>query len=136
MADNFLNGSDLLVYIGANPVAFSRSCSISMNVNMADATTKDNNGYAESIPTTRSWECSVDGLGVWNSNIKEFMAAFTGKTLLDIKVKPRNAAASDLIYSGKCYIESLEISGEMEEGVTYSASLKGTGALTFAVATV
>lgn len=136
MADNFLNGSDLLIYIGANPVAFSRSCSISMNTAFADATTKDNNSYSESIPTTRSWECSVDGLAVFGSNIKDFMAAFTAKTLIDIKVSPRNAAASELVYKGKAYIESLEISGEMEDGVTYSVSLKGTGALTFAEATV
>lgn len=131
MAEKFLNGSDLLIYIGANPVAFSRSCSISMNTAMADCTTKDNDGYSESIPTTRSWECSVDGLGVWNSNIKEFMAAFQNKTALDIKFKPREVATGDLVYSGKAFIESLEISGEMEDGVTYSVSLKGTGALDF-----
>lgn len=132
MADNFLNGSDLLIYIGATPVAFSRSCSISMNTAFADATTKDNQHFAESIPTTRSWEMSVEGLGVWNSNIKDFMAAYQSQLSLDVKFSPRTTKTGDLQYTGKAFIESLEVSGKMEDGVTYSVKLKGSGALTFA----
>lgn len=136
MAENFINGSDLLLYIGVEPVGYSRSCSISMNQTMADVTTKSNDGFTESLPTTRSWECSVDGLAVWQENIKSFTQAFQNKTKLEIKFKPRAAVASDLIYSGFAYIESLEISSEMEDAVSFSLSMKGSGALTFAAATV
>jgi TP901-1 family phage major tail protein len=130
---NFLNGSDLLVYIGsgqtATAVGYSRSCSISLSTNMADATTKSNNGFSESIPTTKSWEISVEGLGVWNENIKQFVDAYNDRTPLVISFHPTQLASGQMKYSGTAYLESLEISGEMEDGVTYSVSFKGSGAL-------
>ncbi|MEJ5962819.1 phage tail tube protein [Pedobacter immunditicola] len=131
MADNFINGSDLVLFIGAEPIASSRSCSISMSVNMADATTKDNEGYSESIPTTRSWELSADGLAAWGGNIKELMTAFQNKTALQIKFSPRELATGDMVYSGTAYLESLEIDAPMEDGVSFSVSLKGSGKLLF-----
>jgi TP901-1 family phage major tail protein len=130
---NFLNGSDLLVYIGsgstATPVGYSRSCSISLSTNMADATTKSNDGFTEVIPTTKSWEVSVEGLGVWNDNIALFVNAYNARTPLAISFYPTQLATGQMKYSGTAYLESLEISGEMEDGVTYSVSLKGSGAL-------
>jgi len=131
MADNFINGSDLLVYIGAEPIAASRSCSISMSTNMADSTTKDNEGYSTSIPTTRSWELSVDGLASWGENVALLMQAFDDRTPLAIKFKPRNAVTGDMTYSGFAFLESLEFDAPLEDGVSFSASFKGTGKLLF-----
>jgi TP901-1 family phage major tail protein len=130
---NFLNGSDLLVFIGtgstATAIGYSRSCSISLSTNMADATTKSNDGFTEVIPTTKSWEVSVEGLGVWNDNIKQFVDAYSARTPLAISFYPKDITTGQMKYSGTAYLESLEISGEMEDGVTYSVSLKGSGAL-------
>ena len=132
MADNFINGSDLVLFIGSTPIASSRSCSISMSVNMADATTKDNEGYSESVPTTRSWEISADGLAAWDGNVVERMNAFQNRTALSVKFSPRILESGDKFYSGIAYLESLEIDAPMEDGVSYSVSLKGSGKLTFA----
>lgn len=130
---NFLNGSDLLVFIGtgqtATPIGYSRSCSISLSTNLADCTTKSNSGYTEVIPTTKSWEVSVEGLGIWNENIKQFVDAYNDRTPLAISFHPKDLASGQMKYSGTAYLESMEISGEMEDGVTYSVSLKGSGAL-------
>ncbi|MBE9598740.1 phage tail tube protein [Pedobacter sp. MC2016-24] len=135
MANNFTNGSDLLIYIGtgstATPVAFSRNCSISMSTNMADATTKSNDGFTEIIPTTKSWSIDTDGLGVWNGNIKEFMQIYDDRSPIQVSFKPRAVATGDLVYSGTAYIESLDIEAPMEDGVTFKISLKGSGKLDF-----
>ena len=128
-ADKFFSGSDLLVYIGAEPIGHSRSCSFSMSQNLADATTKSNNGFMEYVPTTRGWELSCDGLGVWNENINQFFNAINDRTPLIIKFSPRNAVSGTTYYSGTAYIESFDVSGEMEDGVTYSVSMKGSGIL-------
>lgn len=137
MANNFQNGSDLLIYIGtgstATPIAWSRNCSVSMSTNMADATTKSNDGWQESIPTTKSWSIDTDGLGVWNENIKDFMQIFDDRTPIQISFKPRNIVTDDMIYSGEAFIESLDIEAPMEDGVTFKVSLKGSGKLDFTV---
>lgn len=135
MANNFQNGSDLLIYIGtgstATPIGWSRNCSISMSTQMSDATTKTNLGWSESIPTLKSWSIDTDGLGVWNENIEEFMEIFNNRTPVQISFKPRNITTGDMIYSGLAFIESFDIEAPMEDGVTYKISLKGSGALDF-----
>ncbi|WP_316817282.1 phage tail tube protein [Pedobacter nyackensis] len=139
MANNFLNGSDLLVYLGtgqtATALGYSRNCSISLSTNMADATTKTNEGYTESIPTTKSWSVDADGLGVWNENIKQFVAAFDTRSPLHVSFKPSTVVSgTTMVYSGTAYIESLDIEAPMEDGVTYKLSLKGSGKLNIATA--
>ena len=100
-----------------------------MSQNLADATTKSNNGFMEYVPTTRGWEVSCDGLGVWNENINQFFNAVNNRTALTIKFAPRNAVSGTTYYQGTAFIESFDVSGEMEDGVTYSVSMKGSGIL-------
>lgn len=130
---NFLNGSDLLVYLGSGttvPIAYSRNCSVSLSVNLADTTTKSNNGWSESLPTTKSWSIDADGLGVWGENIKEFVAAFDSRLPLQVTFRPATIiSGSTQTYSGTAYIESLDIEAPMEDGVSYKLSLKGSGKL-------
>lgn len=123
------NGSDLLFFIGSTPIAMSRSCSISLNASMVDTTTKDSGSWAESIPTSRSWTGSAEGLVVWNDNLSDFTDAFIGKTLLSISFKQRVSATSDIVYNGEAWIESIEVSAEQDAAVTYSVNFTGTGAL-------
>lgn len=139
MANKFLNGSDLLVFLGtgstATALGYSRNCSVSLSTNMADATTKSNDGWEESIPTTKSWSVDADGLGVWGENIKEFVAAFDSRLPLQVSFKPSVVVTgTTMVYSGTAYIESLDIDAPMEDGVSYKLSLKGSGILKIATA--
>jgi Predicted secreted protein len=133
MANKFVNGSDLLVYLGTGtttPIAYSRNCSLALSVNLANATTKTNEGWEESIPTTKSWSIDTDGLGVWNENIKEFVAAFDSRLPLQVTFRPSTIVSGvTQTYKGEAYIESLDIEAPMEDGLTYKLSLKGSGKL-------
>lgn len=128
-ADKFFSGSDLLVYIGGTPIGHSRNCTFSMSQKLADATTKSNEGFMEYVPTTRSWDIKADGLGVWSENISTFFDAVNNRTALTVKFSPRNAVSGTTYYQGTAYIESFDVAGQMEDGVTYSVSMKGSGIL-------
>lgn len=134
MASKFVNGSDLLVYLGTGttvPIAYSRNCSLSLSVNIVDATTKSNDGWEESIATLKSWSIETDGLGVWTENIKEFVAAFDSRAPLQVTFRPSTIVSGvTQTYKGEAYIESFDVEAPMEDGLTYKLSLKGSGKLT------
>jgi len=122
-------GTDLLVYIGSVAVGHSRSASLKMSSQLADATTKDStDAFTEYIPSIKSWEISTEGLLVWG-DVNQWYNAIKDGTPLTISFKPSLAATGDLILSGVAYLENFEVSADNGEVVTYSVSFKGSGVL-------
>lgn len=130
MANSKFLGTDLLVYIGATPIANSRSASFKVTSQFADSTTKDSVGaFSESIPSIKSWEISTEGLAVWGE-IDQWIDAVSNGTQLTISFKPLNQVTGDIAYSGTAFVESCEVNADNAEVVTYSVQFKGSGALT------
>ena len=139
MASTVFNGTNLLVKIaddGVSPatIGHSTSCSISFTNDMAAATTKDSSGFSEVIPAVRSAEISFDGL-------VDYTDGSSGGAEIAHKLLTRQkcdfsfgtAATGDTVYTGEGYISAAEISGAMEEAVTYSGTITVTGAITESV---
>jgi len=132
MANTKFLGTDLMVYIGAVPVANSRSATFKMSQQLADSTTKDSDGaFTEFIPSIKSWELSTEGLAVWGAT-DQFSDAIINGTLLNVQFKPKTATTGNVVYSGTVYAESYEITGDNGEVVTYSVNFKGSGKLSVA----
>ena len=142
MASTVFNGTNLLVRIaddGVSPatIGHSTSCTISFTNDMAAATTKDSSGYSEVIPAVRSAEISFDGLVDYTDGA----GGMTGGSEIAHKLLTRQkcdfsfgtAATGDSIYTGEGYISAAEISGAMEEAVTYSGTITVTGTITESV---
>lgn len=130
---SLFNGSDLLFFVGSGStsvaIAMSKTCSLSIQANMVDTTTKDSvGGWAESIPVGKSWSGSVDGLVVWG-NLNQFTDAIFNKTLLEIQFKERAGITGSAIYGGSAWIESLDVDASQDEAVTYSVKFTGCGVL-------
>jgi predicted secreted protein len=139
MASTVFNGSNLLIKVaddGSSPttIGHSTSCTISFTNDMADATTKDSSGFSEVIAGLRSAEISFDGL-------IDYTDGSSGGAEIAHKLLTRQkcdftfgtAATGDTVYSGEGFISSCEISGSMEEAVTYSGTITVTGAITESV---
>ena len=139
MASTVFNGTNLLIKIaddGSSPttIGHSTSCTISFTNDMADATTKDSSGFSEVIPAVRSAEISFDGL-------IDYTDGSSGGAEIAHKLLTRQKcdftfgtiATGDTVYSGEGFISSCEISGSMEEAVTYSGTITVTGAITESV---
>jgi TP901-1 family phage major tail protein len=139
MASTVFNGSNLLIKVaddGSSPttIGHSTSCTISFTNDMADATTKDSSGFSEVIAGLRSAEISFDGLIDYTDG-SSGGAEIAHKLLTRQKVDFSfgTAATGDTVYTGEGFISSCEISGSMEEAVTYSGTITVTGAITESV---
>jgi len=139
------NGTSLVVLIGTEVIAFSTSCSLSIAIDAPDASNKESLGWAVEIGGQKSWSLTTDGLatvvpGVTATYIStsELTALAVARTAVSVKfttvdnstVGGVTPVTGDSIWSGSAFIESVDITADMENPVTYSVSFKGTGALT------
>jgi predicted secreted protein len=139
------NGTSLVVLIGTEVIAYATSCSLSLNIDTPDASTKQSLGWADEIGGQRSWSLTTDGLATVVpgsvatyisttelNNLAITRAAVTVKftTVDNSTVGGVTPVSGDTIYSGSAFIESVDLTADMENPVTYSVSFKGTGPLT------
>ena len=132
------NGTQLVVLVGTEVIAHATSCSLSVSADLPDATTKQSGGWAEEIGGLRSWSITTDGLATVEPTgtsyvVGDIFSALNGRTSVTVKFTTANGntvIAGDLVWSGSAFVESLDITADMESPVTYSASFTGTGVLT------
>lgn len=132
------NGTNLVVLVGSEVIAHSTSCSLSVSADLPDATTKSSGGWAEEIAGLRSWSLTTDGLTTVEPTgtsyvVGDIFSALNGRTAVQVKFTTANGSTvvvGDLVWSGSAFVESLDITADMESPVTYSASFTGTGQLT------
>ena len=139
------NGTSLVVLIGSEVIAYATSCSLSLAVDTPDASTKQSLGWADEIGGQKSWSLTTDGLATVIpgtvasyvsttelNNLAIARAAVTVKftTVDNSTVGGITPVTGDTVYSGSAFIESVDVTADMENPVTYSVSFKGTGPLT------
>jgi predicted secreted protein len=132
------NGTSLVVLVGTEVIAHATSCSLSVSADLPDATTKQSGGWAQEIAGLRSWTLTTDGLATVEPTgtdyvVGDIFSALNGRTSVTVKFTTANGSTpivGDLIWSGSAFVESLDITADMESPVTYSASFTGTGVLT------
>ena len=141
------NGTSLVVLIGTEVIGFATSCSLSLAIDAPDASTKQSLGWADEIGGQRSWSLTTDGLATvvpgtvaTYVTTAELNALAIARTAVQVKfttvdnstVGGVTPVTGDVIYSGSAFIESVDMTADMESPVTYSVSFKGTGVLTIA----
>lgn len=132
------NGTNLVVLVGTEVVAHSTSCSLSVSADLPDATTKSSGGWADQIAGLRSWSLTTDGLATVeptgaNYVVGDIFSALNGRQTVTVKfttVSGSTPVNGDLIWYGSAFIESLDITADMESPATYSVSFTGQGQLT------
>ena len=141
------NGTSLVVLIGTEVIGFATSYSLSLAIDAPDASTKQSLGWADEIGGQRSWSLTTDGLAtvvpgtvatyVTTAELNALAIARTAVTVKFTTVDNSTVGgitpvSGDVIYSGSAFIESVDMTADMENPVTYSVSFKGTGVLTIA----
>lgn len=139
------NGTSLVVLIGTEVIGFATSCSLSMAIDAPDASTKQSQGWAQEIGGQKSWSLTTDGLATVAPgplasfvNTTELANLAFARTAVTVKFTTVNnetvpgvtPVTGDTHYTGLAFIESVDITADMENPVTYSVSFKGTGELT------
>ncbi len=122
-----LNATDVTFTVGGVAVTHCTSASLSVNIDLRDATTKDSGGWSDSLGGLKSWEISGDafveisGSGAGQSDM---FATLIGGAAAAVVF---NVGAD--VYTGNAFITSLSIDGGVEENATYSISATGSDAL-------
>ena len=127
------NGTDLLLKVGSSgsevTIGHTTSCSISFSHDLPEATTKDSSGWAEFISGVRGGTISFDGLVAYDdtTNAEELAGYIISRTKIAFIFG--TAASGDIVYPGEGYLDSVEVSADMEAPVSYSGSITITGAI-------
>jgi len=133
------NGTELGVYMDSTLIAAATDCSLSLNVETIDITTKDSAGFRELLGGVRSGSISVSGLVDYldasNKDVTDLWTAWEARTAVTVKFSKATEVTGDLSFSAQAIITSLEQSGGTEDTATYSATFELTGAITDTVAT-
>lgn len=130
-----IKGIDFLVKINTGTsevpkyttVAGQRGASLNRDAETMDTTSKDSEGWNESIAGFKSW--SVDADGLLTGDDAGYLALETaymeGETVL---ISLTTTGGSK--YEGKAIISSFPLSAPYDDLATYEVSFTGTGALT------
>jgi hypothetical protein len=134
---NYYNGSDRILYIKLNgnwlPIGCLTSNSLSESAEMLPTTTRDNDGWATSRPTTQNYTIAFEGIQVnttvagGNFNIASYdklKLLKRSRTLLNWKIEGSIYPTVDY---GKCYINELSEASSVEEFLSFSGSIMGYG---------
>jgi predicted secreted protein len=122
------NGTDIIVSIGATPVAFASTGSLSITQDLPDATTKDSGGWAGSIKGLKAWSISGSGLIDFGASYgtSQLFANLNNGDLVNISFGKSGTS----VYSGQARIASLSLTADMEAPGTYDYEFTGVGPLT------
>tara|TARA_R110002074_G_scaffold317595_2_gene488047 strand:- start:627 stop:1088 length:462 start_codon:yes stop_codon:yes gene_type:complete len=135
-----INGTYSILYIKWEdeflPIGCLTSDSFSEGVEMLDTTTRDNAGWKTSTPTTQSYSINFEGL------IKQTLFVGQAETVLtyqNIKTLKRNRTLIEwkinsgvdiYVSSGFAHITSLGNSSNIDEFISFNATLEGYGTIT------
>jgi len=128
------NGTNLVLAVGSSgsevTIGHTTSCSMSFSHDLPEATTKDSSGWAEFISCVRGATISFDGLVDYNdtTNAEELADYIINRTAISFVFG--TSVSGDSVYTGTGYIDSIEVSADMEAPVSYSGSITVTGAIT------
>ena len=125
-----LKGKDGVITAGLNNVACISSFSISMEADTLEATCMGHAGWRESEGSLKTWNGTVEAYmddGLTDSDIPDI-----GETIaVALKVTDGAAVAADQVtYSGNAVVTSRNVEVGVEDLVTMTFELTGSGVLT------
>lgn len=125
---NAKRGLDILIYTSDNKMlAGQRGCTLNRSASLIDVTNKTNDGWVESLTSTKQWSIDCDGVFVYDdAALVELEEAFLNSTVVKITLKDSKGWG----YEGNAVITDFPIEAPYDDAATYSLTLTGTGALT------
>jgi len=124
------NGTNLILKIEDTALGHSTSCTLTLNNDLPEATTKDSSGFQEVIAGVMSGEISFDGLVDYSDSANAIELADYLLARTQITCVFGTTTTGDAIYTAEGFLSSVEMSAEMESPVSYSGSITLTGAIT------
>lgn len=134
------NGTQFGLYTVGSPgnkkIANVTSNGLTINSEPIDITTKDSAGWKETMVGLRSWGMSVEGIIDFQANTSTEEGAVELLTMQlnreMVELVATNLTSGDLSFTGHGVITNVEISAPMEDKVTFTCDIEGSGPITMA----
>lgn len=136
MPDGLINGTDIIIKLDDDTILHTTSCTLVLNQDLPDATTKGAGGWAEHIHGLRDWEVSIDGYAAYSAttgNVVDLADLILTRAYADVEFTTE--LTGDVKFTGEVSLANLELSGEMEQTAGLSSTLTGNGPLAKATIT-
>lgn len=129
--EGIINATSLLIYVDGVAVSYSTDTSISVDMDAIDVTNKDSSGWRDLLAGVRSWNASGSGFLAWDATkgADDLYDAITNRSSVSIRFTT-GEVSGDTTFDGDGYLTSLEMTGGVEDGATFSFTIEGDGALT------
>lgn len=129
-----MKGLDVLIKVNVGTaevpeyvaVGAQRGASLSMSSETLDKTSKDSDGWQESLSGLKSWSISTDGLLILDD--AGYMA-LEDAYMASKNVLVQFSTKSGAIYEGDAIITTIDLDAPYDDLASYSAEFQGSGAL-------
>lgn len=124
------NSTALAIYVGGTKVGCATDATLTLNHALRDVTCKDSSAWRGMVSGMRSWSMSGGGLYAYDATYggDELINALTGRTLLAVEISTE--VSGETRWQGSGYLTECSINSPgVEENVTYTFTIEGTGAL-------
>lgn len=136
MALSKIMGQNFRAFVGGSAVPEATNCSITVQGNVEDASTKDSTGgWNEEEMTSKQWSVQVDGVDSSLANLRALITRFNSdsKTTVGFDqtggAQNREAQNADFSRSGQAILNDLTITANNRETIQVSCQYQGSGAL-------
>lgn len=141
-AKDLRKGEELMIFIGADPIAYTTSHTLDTSVETKDVSSKMSGDYDSSMPGKISWSISIEALTsitTGHQSKEALMKALAQRKPIRVEacevtrgVDPTGAKTftkGKVNYQGDCIITKLNEKSSHGEYESFSCELKGTGPL-------
>lgn len=141
-AKDLRKGEELMIFIGADPIAYTTSHTLDTSVDTKDVSSKMSGDYDSSMPGKISWSISIEALTsitTGHQSKEALMKALVERKPIRVEAcevtrgvdtsGAKTFTKGNVNYQGDCIITKLNEKSSHGEYESFSCELKGTGPL-------
>lgn len=136
MALSKIMGQNFRVFVAGAAVPEATNCSITIQGNMDDASTKDSTGgWNEEEMTSKQWSVQVDNVDASLASLRALITRFNSDSKTTVGwdqtagAQNREAQNADFARSGQAILNDLTIQADNRTTIQVSCQYQGSGAL-------
>lgn len=136
MALTKIMGQNFRVFVAGAAVPEATNCSITLQGNMDDASTKDSTGgWSEEEMTSKQWSVQVDNVDASLASLRALITRFNSDSKTTVGwdqtagAQNREAQNADFARSGQAILNDLTIQADNRTTIQVSCQYQGSGAL-------
>ena len=125
------NGKKMLVIVDGVTIAATKSFTLTVDVDLPDATTKDDDAWGNSIYGAKSWNVTVDGLYDPSATfgIEEIYDMIDNETTAYLEMAVIDGTGGGLCFAGNANSTGFALTADLNAPVTMSGGFKHAGKL-------